>query len=450
MSATVARPEIAPLERRHIPAWRRTALLFLAVALFAIGWKVANYAQLRLAVVAAREHLRNVEPFKAIERLQGVSARFPQSAEVQFLLGVANRRAGRQAEVEPYLAQAERLGWDPLLIKRQRYLAWFEIGDLKRAGPYLKQLISEGGSDDDAEEVCETLVRGYFSALLFREADLIIDYWHQWQPLNPRPLLLRAQGAILLHNLSSEIAAYREILRFAPKHYETRVRLAQALLESHDFGEAVDLLEECSRERPHDPANLIGLAACLEQRAEPSQAKERLEQALRCPLSPTQRATVRSLQARMAISARHNDEAIACLTEAVELMPDDLQNVYGLAQALLRAGQEAEGQKYLAKWRELKKINDRLDEIRDVILRDPDNADLRCEIGKLLIAKNSKDVVGVNWLLSAIMRDPNHRESHEALASYYRSTGQEELAQRHQLTARTNKERNGNPVTTTP
>lgn len=453
MAAAVDGLRIVRPVRQHRRVPRQVAILVVTVVLCAIGWNAVGYARLRLAIVAARQHLRNVEPLQAAESLRRVSASFPECAEVEFLLGVANRRAGRRGEVESHLARAEQLGWDPRAIKHQRYLALFEIGDFKRAGPYIKQLVAEGGNDDDAEEACEALIRGYFAGLLFREAELVIDYWHQWQPLNPRPLLFRADAAVLLHNLSSEIAAYREILQFAPQHYETRMRLAQALLENHDFGEAFDLLEGCARERPDDPSNLIGLAACLEQRAELPQAQERLEQALRYPLSPSQRAVVLSLEARMAVSARRQEEAVDRLTEAVKLVPDDLANIYSLAQALLRAGREAEGQKYLARWRELKKIDDRLDEIRDVVLRDPDNADLRCEIGKLLIAKNSENVVGVNWLLSAVMRNPNHRPSHEALAEYYRSAGREDLAQKHQLaaqTADTGQQPVGNSVTTIP
>lgn len=388
-------------------------------------------ACLSLSLSKARKELREYTPRPAIKRLEKVLDAIPDCAEAEFLLAVADRRAGFLARVEPHLVRAAELGWDPKAIERQRFLMQFQAGDFKRAGAYVKRLFDQGGSDDDAEEVCECMIRGYYAGLLFREARMIVKYWIDWQPENPEPYLLRAEDAVLMNNVEAEIAAYRDILRFAPRHYDTRRRLAHALIEHHDFGEAFELLLECQREKPDDGPTLIGLASCFEQQGRLDDARKTTESALRLSLEDRERADVLEVQARLASDVRDHAEAARLFEQVVELAPAEKAYVYGLVQALQRSGRANDAQKYMQEWEELKQIEGRLDELRDALLQHPDDPDLRCEVGKLELNKGGHEVLGVNWLLSTVMREPGHRAANEALAEYYRSVGQTALAERH-------------------
>lgn len=432
MSISVVPARSSDVTSKRRKRWRlRFVRLGLLVLLAGGAWKTIATARVRLEVGWARDDLRSCQPLEAAERLQRVLAHLPNSAEAEFLLAVAKRRAGYLAEVEPHLLRAEELGWDPKAIERQRFLSQFQAGDFQRAGPYVKRLFDQGGNDDEAEEVCEAMIRGYFAGLLFREARMIVKHWTQWQPNNPQPYLLRADDAVLMSEGSSEVEAYREILRFAPDHYETRLRLAQALIEQHYFDEAFDLLKGCTHEKPKDGVALIALASCLEQQGRLEESQRKIEAALKLPLADAQRALALEVEARVATALRDHAKAARLLEEVVGLAPGNKAYAYQFAQALQHAGRRDEGTVAMRKWEELRQIDARLDDIRDALLTTPDDPDLRCEVGKLNLKKGGHEILGVNWLLSAVIRDPGHRAANEALADYYRSVGQADLAERH-------------------
>lgn len=422
----------APQSARWRHGW---LLVVVGIALAAAAWPLWRHVKAGDAFYAARDFLRQSQPEQAIDCLRTLAERLPDSAEVEFLLGSAKRRAGRLAEVEPHLARAERLGWDPRAIHRQRFLAIFQSGDYRRAGPFVKQLMAEGGSDDEAAEVYEAMIRGYFSAMLLREARFLIDSWCQWQPSNSRPHLLRAESAVLVGDLQAEIAAYREYLSIVPNDYPMRQLLAEALLNFHKFDEALEILRQCDTERPGDAPNLIGLGECLLRKGELEAAQENLDAANRAQLSDGQRVTVLTLLTKLAIAKGEHQQAVELLRKAIKLSPSDMPSLYAIGQSLERVGQSNEAKKYLDRWRVLKRISDRVQELREELLRNPDSADLRCEMGTLLLKKDPLDVNGLNWLLSSLMRNPAHQEAHVALAGYYKSVGDLEAAQRHRAAA---------------
>lgn len=405
--------------------------LGLLLLLAGLAWKSIASARMRIALTRSHDELRSYQPLAAVERLQTLVRGAPDCAEAHFLLAVAKRRAGSLAQVDPHLVRAEELGWDPKSIERQRYLTRFQAGDIKHAGPYVKQLFDQGGSDDEAEEVCEAMVRGYYAGLLFREARMIVKYWNDWQPHNPQPYFLQAEEAVLLNELDPEIAAYRKILAFDPRHFDARLRLAHALVEQHEFNEAFELFSSCEHDRPDDADTLIGLASCLEQQGRLDESRQKAEAALRLPLSGAERAYALDVQARAATAVRDHAEAARLYQQVVELAPGVKSYVYALGQSLQRAGRAAEAKKWMQEWDDLKQVDNRLDEIRDLLLTKPDDADLRCEVGQLQFKKGGHDVLGVNWLLSAVMRDAGHPAANEALADYYRSIGETALAERH-------------------
>lgn len=418
--------------RRRARSMRAVALTLM---LGGVGWWALDYARFHIGLVSAHQLLRESRPRAAAERLEAALRRSPNCAEAEYLIAVAYRRAEILPEVEPHLRRAEELGWDLKAIKRQRFLATFQAGDYRRAGPYLKRALAEGGTDDDAEETYEAMIRGYFAAMLFQEANFIVDYWCRWQPHNPRPYLLRAQGAMLIGDFPREVAVYREILRFDPTHYETRQRLGEALLVTHDFDEALKLFDALARERPDDATNLLGLADCLHRHGRLNEAETTIMAARRLALIDRQQAFLAALQGRMAMSTRAFKEAAIFFAEAVEREPANPENVYALSQCQRRCGRAADADQSLARYHELRDIDDRLDDVRADLVRRPDDANLRYQVGALLLEKDGHDLGGLNWLLSAIMRDPAHREAHRALAQYYRNAGQHELAERHSLVA---------------
>lgn len=346
-------------------------------------------------------------------------------------MAVAKRRAGLLADAQPQLARAEQLGWDPKAIHRQRMLGMFQSGEYRRAGPFVKQLMADGGSDDEAEEIYEAMVRGYFAALLIREGRFMIESWRQWRPTSPRPYRFEAEAAAMSGDLQAEIAAYRGYLAVDPTDYETRILLAEALLNHHEYDEALDILRDCGSERPADVPVLIGVGECLLRKGELKAARENLDAALGMPLVESQRVTVLILLAKLAIAMSDQPRALELLREAVQLSPSNMPALYALGQSLERVGRGEEAKKYLDRWHVLKQVSDRAHEVHEDLMRSPDSADLRCEMGTLLLKKDPLDVNGLNWLFSALSRDPRHLDAHLALAGYYKRAGDLKAAKQH-------------------
>jgi tetratricopeptide (TPR) repeat protein len=430
MASVIEQPTATTQRRPH--SRRRWWLPAVAALLLAgIGWPAWRHLQSQQSLMTAHELLRQAQPEQAIVGLQRLIDRTGESGEAVFLLAAAKRRAGRLAEVEPLLARAEQLGWDPRAIHRQRFLAIFQAGDCRRAGPYVKQLLADGGSDDDAEEVYEAMVRGYFAALLVREARFMIESWRQWRPTSPRPYRFEAEAASQAGDLQAEIAAYRGYLAVDPTNYETRILLAEALLNYHEYDEALSVLGECGSERPGDAPVLIGLGECLLRKGELAAAQEKLDAARRLPLVDSQRVTVLLLLAKLAIAQADHEGALELLGEAVKISPSNMPALYALGQSLERVGRKAEAKKHLDRWHFLKRISDRALELQEELVRNPDSADWRCEMGTLLLQKDPLDLNGVNWLLRAVQCDSGHVASHRALANYYKAAGDLEAAARH-------------------
>ena len=65
-----------------------------------------------------------------------------------------------------------------------------------------------------------------------------------------------------------------------------------------------------------------------------------------------------------------------------------------------------------------------------VIAKEPRNADLRYQIGAILLKYESPEA-GAGWLRSALEFDPNHQLSHRALAEFYEQRGLVDFARSH-------------------
>ncbi|MGC1911333.1 MAG: carboxypeptidase regulatory-like domain-containing protein [Candidatus Acidiferrales bacterium] len=72
----------------------------------------------------------------------------------------------------------------------------------------------------------------------------------------------------------------RAALAQAPQDFEANRRLASFYLRSHDYRQAVPLLEAASRVRPDDHANAFDLALAYQGEGDPSQARRQLQQVL--------------------------------------------------------------------------------------------------------------------------------------------------------------------------
>ena len=367
-------------------------------------------------------------------RLAGLVDSNPDCAEAVFLLATACRRNGDLDQVEAHLARAGLLGWDPAEIDRQRNLMVFQAGNFKSAGDEVKALLTEQANDDDAEECYEAVVRGYLSALLLNQADFILNGWIDWRPECAEPYLLRAELARLRSDVDDEIAAYRDILRFAPNDFEARRGLARAVMQRNDVSTAYELYSSCLRDRPNDAETLQGLADWHNRHGRPDEAKDLVAKLLETETDLRRRSAALNLWGQIALAEKDYVQAARVLKEASDADPSSVGIAYRLSQALSRGGQEEEASVYLARWKRLQEIEDELENMQGDILEHPEDPELRSRVGALLLEQGDEKA-GVNWLISVLFYHPAHAKTNRLLADHYEKTGQSALAARHRALA---------------
>lgn len=419
----------APSQRRKwgLKVFAVGLVLLASVGAVARAWRRIQ-ADSQFALV--RDDLRQFHPEDALNRLNALAARDSRSAETEFLLACACRRVGRLADVSAHLKRASELGWDQGQIDRQYCLTYFQAGDFRRSGTELLDRLHERASDDEAEEAYEALARGYTAAMLLRQADFILESWLAWRPQCLRAHLMRAEVAALAGSATREMACYEGALRCDSTNFQARRSLAPLLIEANEIDRAAELFGACLRDRPNDAQSLVGLAECEQRRGRPREAQRFIDRALAAEPDRRQRSAAFALAGQIALAAKDYERACQMLRQAVEFDPANVGAVYSLSQALIRADRQEESKAYLARWQRLKLLEDSLYDLHTELLKQPEDADLRTEIGEALLDLGAGNA-GATLLISALLYEPDNALAHQRLADYYQAEGQADLAELH-------------------
>ncbi|HWB12884.1 MAG TPA: tetratricopeptide repeat protein [Pirellulales bacterium] len=420
----------------------RAKAIFACLALLLVGtvFVGAVFGPRLLREYQFRRHMRTAriafEQFvadNAVNELNAAVALRPDSAEAEYLLGVANRKAGHLDDVRPHLNRAAELGWPGKDIRFQLTLLAFQAGD-HRAEAELKQTIGLAMPDDVAEETYESLAIGYLSEYRLNEADVVLDYWVRWRPERIRPKLLRAEifGVTRLHDAQME--QYKQILALDPDNYPAHLGSAHILLDKHDVDKAMAEYRWCREHWPGDLSPPLGIAGCYQHRGELGEARKILEDLLTKRLSSDQRAHVLAELGQVAYQDRAFEDAIPMLTESLELNPYDERAEYALGMCLVKVGRRKEAEEHTQRSKEIEKARQQLADVEVQILSQPADADLRYAAG-MALAKLGSPKASAAMMLAALRWDPTHPRAHAELAKYYQGIGRSDLAKQHESLA---------------
>ena len=95
-----------------------------------------------------------------------------------------------------------------------------------------------------------------------------------------------------------------------------------------------------------------------------------------------------------------------------------------------RLGKTERAQREFDLTKRIKAKNERISDIAQALLATPNNADLRYEAGKALVEEGFKQE-GLRWWMQALDIDPRHRDTHRALAQFYKDEGNMAAYQQH-------------------
>lgn len=408
---------------------RRKRLFFVTAVVAGVAatllWAIREWQFLR-HFRAARIALEGFDADNALLDFTAAAKFKPDSAEVQYLLGVASRKAGRLDDCRAHLDKARNLGWPANEIRFQSLLLAFQAGD-PRAEPAINQIMSLPMANYTAEDAYEALTIGYLSDYRTVEAGRATDLWLHLRPRRVRAMLLRAEVFGASGRIHEQLEQYAKVLAVEPDNYAARLGMAHDLLDEHDVERALEEYRWCSKRKPGDLAPLLGVAACYEHQGELQKAAEVLRESLHRPLPPQGRAQVAGELGKMLYQTGELKEAIALLTESLGLNPYDEEAEYALAMSLVKIGKLGEAQRHNERFKELEKLDRQVRAIKLVIANQPNDAQPRYEAG-LLLAKLGNAKGAAAFMQAALRRDPGHAGAQTELTRYYHRIGRDDLA----------------------
>ncbi len=420
----------APSETRSAaaaktPSVRRGLTVAAILACTAIAWWQWPSLARAWHVRQARAALRTGDTENAYWHLRRVPPAAREHAEYQFLLGRVHRRRGEMALAGEHLKRALELGFPADRIRREQWLAFAQVGEMREAEPHLGNLLTDAGPD--GPEICEAFANGYYRNYQFGRAFRILDAWQKDYPDDPRPWVFRAVFHEHMMNWKDAEAAYREALRRSPDRTDWQLDLARVLVKLHRHDEANALFEQVAAEAPDDPELLIGWAESLIEQGQYEAARPKLLRLLQ--LQPDH-VWGRIQLGALELAAGDPQKAATLLEPLVRDRPWDVTARYNYASALRLLGRAEEAQRHMQFVAEGQKQLARVRSLMEKVAADPRNVQLRFEVGRILLKYDAPED-GAGWLKSVLNIDPKHVAAHRLLAEYYERTGRPQLADVH-------------------
>lgn len=182
----------------------------------------------------------------------------PNNAELHFLLARQLRLEEKLPDAQAELAAASKLGWSSELVERERLYCAAQVAFPQVEGR-LAQLLNSNPED---RELLLVLIRGYEKAGRLDRAEVLAGQILEQTPDDSEALLLR--GRIRLRQGHVERAC-QDLERSLPgaadrlHEAETRLVLANGLLDQGKFDAALVLYRQASAAEPTNPLALFGL-----------------------------------------------------------------------------------------------------------------------------------------------------------------------------------------------
>jgi tetratricopeptide (TPR) repeat protein len=410
----------------------------------AVGGSALVLALLAWAVVAARSSAA-VRREARTARLAVAAGRFaearaplerwlrarPGAAEPHVLMARLALEEGRLGAVTEDLNRARALGYPEAGLERFHAIVLSRIGRYTEAEPILVRVLNESRGPDP--EAAEALARVYLQTYRLTQAGEVIGRWIKDAPRDARPYLWLTEidSRTVSDDASLQEAHYRAALERDPGLDKARLGLAELLRSARRGPEAAREYARYLERNPRDPAGYVGAARNALGQGDEAAAVGYLERAL--AIAPGDPA---ALKERAGIDRRRGDyaAALACLGKALEADPYDTEALYARSLVLEQLGRAEEAGAVRRRMDRVKGDQARVLAMRDQLVREPWNVDLRREIAEWMFA-HGRDEEGVRWAKQVLAARPDDPAVNRLLADYHRRRGEPGLANYYRLRA---------------
>jgi len=238
--------------------------------------------------------------------------------------------------------------------------------------------------------------------------------------------ILSAQVNERLRAKEDTFTSYRRVVELDPENRVARLTFAGLLCERQGPREALAHFEYVRSRRGDTPEVLVGLAHCRRLLNETEQARRFLDKVL---AEHPQNSAALAERSRLALETESAAEAEKWFRRAVKVKHFEKDVLYGIYQCLEQLGKHQETEEVLTRLQRIDADLERLADLTAQISRHPRSPDLRCETG-LILMRNGQEAEALRWLESALLEDPEHAGTHQALGEHYERIGNPERAGR--------------------
>lgn len=400
----------------------------LVVALVVLGASSAGlYGYARHQWRLAREAVHNGRPDEAHARLKVCLLVWPRSPDVLRLAARTARLRSEYPRAEEYLTRCMKLEGGATRATQLEFLMMrAQTGEVDQVADELYYYVENG--DPESPVILETLARAYIHVLRYGPAYNSLSRWIEIEPNSAVAYHWRAWVLEKINDAKAAFQDYERALALDPEMVPVRLRLAELLLEEHKPDEAAPHLERLRRQFPDRAEVQARLGQCRFLQGRPEEARKLLESAVK--EMPKDLPVLVHL-AKLDLQAGRPAEAEAWARRALATDSADTEALFTLASAQQYQGRSKEAAATLERYEKTKALLGRTNELlREEAEHPSSDPGPASEVGRLLLGLG-QERMGLSWLNRALLRDPRHKPTHQALADFYESKGEKSLAETH-------------------
>jgi predicted Zn-dependent protease len=403
------------LSRRAIAAACTTLGLGVAIACAAWVWNWTAVDRTARQARAAVDAGRSEEARALLQRWLKAQ---PGAAEPYYLTARLALARGDLKEVSGALTRAQELGFSSDALGRLHAIVLSRIGRYGAAEPILVSVLAKGAPDPEVEEA---LARVYLETYRLNQAEAMIRRWASHAPDDARPYLWLTEidRRTSVDAVAPQLGNYYSALERDPNLDQARLGLADSLRACQRTDEAAAEYARYLARHPDDPAGLIGAGRAALDQGNVQAASQFFDRALaHAPNDPV------ALRERAVIDLRRDDvnAAMERLGKAIAADPYAAEAYHTRSLALARMGRMEEShadQKIRDKIRDDQRY---LVKVRNKLVVDVNNIDLRCEVAEWMFAHGRPDE-GLKWLNYILGMARTNPRANQLMADYYDRSG---------------------------
>jgi tetratricopeptide (TPR) repeat protein len=373
---------------------------------------------------AARRIAESREPVRRWLTIQ------PNAAEAHYYKAWAAMAADQLGEAFEEIDQAGKLGFDRALLDCLSAIGQSRTERFNEAEPILEQAFTEHREPRDM--VAKQLARIYLSTYRLDLAAKAIEQWRTLAPEDPQPYMWSNEVVARSEDEPAiAIQNYRAALERDPNLDKARLGLAQQLGKARRYDEAEQEYRIYLKRKPDDPTALLGLGRNAFLQGDIDGARRFFESAVKA--NPRQSDALKEL-GQIDLRLGRFQQACKSLELLTQIDPFDPEARYTYAQSLKLSGDDAHARVELAHAARLRKENDEIVDLRNALVKEPNNLSARFQVTKWMFEHGHQDE-GLKWTKEILRADPRHVPTHKLLAEYHAKQGDAGLASYHRVMA---------------